>query len=185
MAVVISMLRGINVGGNHMIKMDALRTLYESLGLQDPQTYIQSGNVIFKTGECDLMALGKRVESAIQRKYSFRPDVVMRTLSELREAMAGNPFAARSGIEPNRLLVTFLTGELGREVRSKLLAIQTDPEEIHIGRKEVYIYYPNGMARPKLSWGAVEKSLKISGTGRNWNSVRKLVEIAERLDAAK
>jgi Uncharacterized protein conserved in bacteria len=165
-----------------MIKMDALRTLYESLGLRDPQTYIQSGNVIFKTGERDLMALGKRVESAIERKFSFRPHVVMRTLPELRQAIAGNPFAARSGIEPNRLLVTFLTSELGAEVRSKLLAIQTDPEEMHIGRQEVYIYYPNGMARPKLSWAAMERSLKISGAGRNWNSVRKLVEIAERLE---
>src|SRR5579872_1003975 len=158
MAVVISMLRGINVGGHHMIKMDALRALYESLGLRDPQTYVQSGNVIFKTGKRDLVALGKGIETAIERTFGFRPDVVNRTLPELREAIAGNPFAARSGIEPNRLLVTFLTSELGKEVRSKLLAIQTDPEEMHIRRQEVYIYYPNGMARPKFSWAAVERS---------------------------
>jgi uncharacterized protein (DUF1697 family) len=184
MAVIISLLRGINVGGNHMIKMEALRTLYGSLGLRNPQTYVQSGNVIFKTHKRDLIALRKDIENAIERSFGFRPDVVLRTLSELKEAMAGNPFAARNGIEPSRLLVTFLTGELGKEARNRLSQIQTDPEEMHLGRQEVYIYYPNGMARPKLSWAAVERSLKISGTARNWNSVRKLVEIAERLEAA-
>src|SRR5260370_22535032 len=167
MAVVISMLRGINVGGHHMIKMDALRTLYESLGLRNPQTYVQSGNVIFKTGERDLIALGERIENAIERKFSFRPDVVMRTLSELREAIAGNPFAARGRIEPNKLLVTFLTSELAKEARNKLLKIETEPEEMHVGKREVYIYYPNGMGRPKVSWAAAERSLKISGTDSN------------------
>jgi uncharacterized protein (DUF1697 family) len=185
MAVIISMLRGINVGGHRMIKMDVLRSLYESLGLPSPQTYVQSGNVIFKTEERDLVGLGKQIEGAIERKFSFRPDVVLRTLSELREAIAGNPFAARSGIEPGKLLVTFLTSEPGQEIRNKLLKIETDPEEMHVGKREVYIYYSNGMARPKLSWAAVERSLKISGTGRNWNTVRKLVEIAERLEDAE
>src|SRR5260370_35507607 len=125
MAVVISMLRGINVGGHHMIKMDALRTLYESLGLRNPQTYVQSGNVIFKTGERDLIALGERIENAIERKFSFRPDVVMRTLSELREAAAGNPFAPRNGTAPSNLLVTFLTGEPVKEALNNLLPIQS------------------------------------------------------------
>src|SRR6266851_4700119 len=106
MAVVISLLRGVNVGGHHMIKMEALRALYESLGLRDAKTYVQSGNVVFKTQERDLVRLSKKIEDGIERKFGFRPHVIVRTPSDLRNVIARNPFAQRRGIEPNRLLVT-------------------------------------------------------------------------------
>ena len=177
------MLRGVNVGGNNMIKMDALRALYESLKLQDPQTYVQSGNVVFRTDERDLVLLARRVENGIERRFHFRPDVIVRTTSELRDAIARNPFAMRRGIEPGKLLVTFLAGDPAVEAREKVLKIKTDPEELSISGRELYIYYPNGMGRSKLSWIAVANALKTSGTGRNWNSVTKLLEIAEKLEA--
>ena len=73
MAVVISMLRGVNLGSHNRIKMDALRARYESLKLRDPQTYIQSGNVIFRTEERNLAQLAKRIENGIEQKFGFRP----------------------------------------------------------------------------------------------------------------
>jgi len=185
MAVVISMLRGVNVGSHGRIKMDALRALYESLGLRDPQTYIQSGNVVFRTEERDLVRLGKRIEDAIERKFGFRPDVVLRTCSEMRDAIRRNPFATRRGIDPSKLLITFLAGDPDPEARSKVLRIKAEPEELRIDGRELYIYFPNGMARPKLSWAAIVKTLKTSGTGRNWNTVRKLLEIAEKMEASE
>jgi uncharacterized protein (DUF1697 family) len=185
MAVAISMLRGVNVGGHNKIKMDALRALYESLKLRDPQTYIQSGNVIFRTEERDLVQLAKRVENAIERSFGFRPDVIVRTSSELREVIARNPFAKRRGIEPSKLLVIFLASDPSPEARDKILMIKTDPEELRIDGRELYIYYPNGMARPKLSWTVIERVLKTSGTGRNWNSVMKLLDMAESLEVSK
>ncbi len=183
MAVMISMLRGVNLGAHNRIKMDALRALYESLGLRDPQTYIQSGNVVFRTDRRDLLALATRIEDAIERGFGFRPAVILRTSSELRKAIAKNPFSKRRGIEPSRLLVTFLASHPDAEARERVLALETGPEELRIDGREVYIYFPNGMARPKLSWVAIEKMLKTSGTGRNWNSVIKLLEMAERLEA--
>jgi len=183
MPIIISMLRGVNVGGNNMLKMDALRALYESLKLQDPQTYVQSGNVVFRTDERDLVLLARRVENGIERRFHFRPDVIVRTTFELRDAIARNPFAMRRGIEPGKLLVTFLAGDPAVEAREKVLKIKTDPEELSISGRELYIYYPNGMGRSKLSWIAVANALKTSGTGRNWNSVTKLLEIAEKLEA--
>jgi uncharacterized protein (DUF1697 family) len=185
MAVVISMLRGVNVGGHNKIKMDALRALYESLGLRDPQTYIQSGNVVFRTEERDLVRLGKRIEDAIERKFAFRADVVLRTTSELRDAIRRNPFATRRGVDPSKLLVTFLAGDPDPEARSKVLRIKAEPEELRIDGLELYIYFPNGMARPKLSWTAIAKTLKTSGTGRNWNTVRELLEIAEKMETSE
>jgi uncharacterized protein (DUF1697 family) len=185
MPVIISMLRGVNVGGHNKIKMDALRDLYKSLKLQDACTYIQSGNIIFRTEERDLQRLAGRIEDTIERSFGFRPDVILRTSAELRGAIARNPFAKRSGIEPRRLLVTFLASDPGQKARDQVLKIKADPEELRIDGREVYIYYPNGMARPKLSWAVIEKTLKTRGTGRNWNSVIKLLEMAEALVAAE
>jgi uncharacterized protein (DUF1697 family) len=185
MPVIVSMLRGVNVGGHNLIKMEALRAHYESLGLRDPQTYVQSGNVVFRTKERDLTALAKRIENTIERRFGFRTPVILRTTSELRDVIAGNPFGRRRGIDPRNLLVTFLASHPSPEAREQVLKINAEPEEKHIDGREVYIYYPNGLARPKLSWVTIEKKLKIPGTGRNWNSVTKLLEMAERLEAAE
>lgn len=183
MPVVISMLRGVNVGGHHKIKMEALRDLYASLKLRDPQTYLQSGNIVFRTEDRDLVLLARRIEQAIERKLGLRIHVILRTVSELRDVMARNPFASREGIEPSKLAVTFLAGRPSAEVQRKLLAIKTDPEELRIDGRELYTYFPNGMARPKLSWPLVERTLAMPATGRNWNTVTKLREIAESLEA--
>ncbi len=182
MAVIVSMLRGVNVGGHNMVRMEALRALYESIGLRNPHTYVQSGNVVFWASERDVVAVASKIEKAIERSFGFRTPVVVRTLSELRDVIARNPFAGRRGIDPRKLLVTFLASHPSAEAREQVLKIQAEPEELRIDGREVYIYFPNGMARPKLSWVAVEKKLKTPGTGRNWNSVTKLLEIAERLE---
>ncbi len=184
MPVVISMLRGVNVGSHNRLKMDALRELYESLELLEPQTYIQSGNVLFKTRERNLTLVAKRIEDGIERTFGFRPNVIVRTSSDLRGVIAANPFATRRDIEPSRLLVIFLAREPGAEARDKVLKIKADPEELRIVGREVYIYFPNGMARPKLQPAVIERMLKIPGTGRNWNSVTKMLEMAEKLETS-
>jgi uncharacterized protein (DUF1697 family) len=183
MAVLVSMLRGVNVAGHNQIKMEALRALYEKLGLRDAQTYVVSGNVVFRTKERNLTALAHRIEDAIERDFGFRPAVVVRTTSELRGVIARNPFASRRGIDPSKFLVTFLAGYPGAEGREQVLKIKADPEDLFIDGREVYIYFPNGIARPKLSWTTIAKTLGTCGTARNWNSVRKLLEIAEKLEA--
>ena len=185
MAVIVSMLRGVNLVRHNRIKMDALRALYESLGLRDVETYVVSGNVVFRTKARNLTALAKRIEDAIEGSFGFRPRVIFRTPAELRDVVARNPFRSRRGIEPSKLLVTFLESHPAAEALEQVLKIKADPEELHIDGREVYIYFPNGLARPKLSWVTVEKKLKTAGTGRNWNSVTKLLEIAERLEAAE
>jgi uncharacterized protein (DUF1697 family) len=185
MSVIVSMLRGANLGPNNRVKMDELRALYESLKLREPQTYVQSGNVIFKTDERDSIKLTKRIEGAIEKKFGFHSDVVLRSTAELRGVIARNPFAKRRGIEPSKLLVTFLAGDPGEEARVTVRAIQCAPDEAFIDGQEVYLYFPNGVARPKLSWPAIPKILKVSGTARNWNSVTKMLEIAEKMEAAK
>ena len=183
MPVIICMLRGVNVLGRNKIKMDALKALCVSLKLRDPQTFIQSGNVIFGTREQDLAKLARRIQDAIERKIGFRPAVVLRTARELREVIARNPFAGRNGIEPNNLLVTFLATCPGKEACDKAQGIKPGLEEMHIIGREAFIHFPDGQGRSKLSWAKLERVLETSGTGRNWNSVTRMMEIAERLEA--
>src|SRR6266851_578794 len=182
MAVIISMLRGVNVGGHNKMKMDALRALYASLKLRDAQTYVQSGNVIFRTDERDVSRLTKRIEDGIELKFGFRPSVILRTAAEMRDVIARNPFAKRRGIEPSKLLVSFLASDPGEEAREKVRQMKCDPEELRIEGRELYIYFPNCIGRSKLPWARLEKTLKTPGTGRNWNSVTKMLEMAEKLE---
>jgi uncharacterized protein (DUF1697 family) len=183
MAVLISMLRGVNVGGHNKISMADLRTMYESLGLLDPQTFVQSGNLVFRAKEQNLPALAKRIEDAIEKHFGFRCDVIVRTPAELKDVIARNPFGKRRNVDPGKLLVTFLANDPSAEARDQVLKIKTDPEELHINGREVYIYFPNGIGQSKLSWPTIGKKLGTTGTGRNWNSVTKLLEMAERLEA--
>ena len=185
MPVLISMLRGVNLGGHNKIKMDALRSLYESLQLEDPRTYVQSGNVIFRTKEKNLASLTKKIQNAIERTFGFRPEVILRTTDELRKAIAASPFANRSDLEPSKILVTFLRAEPGPEARATLLSLQAYPEELHLQGRELYIYFPDGVGRSKLPWSSVEKLLKTTGTARNLNSVTKMLAIAQEMEAAE
>ena len=184
MPAVISLLRGINVGGHHQVKMEALLALYESLGLSSAQAYVQSGNVVFRTSERDLARLAARIAKAIEQTFGFHADVFVRSTPEMRNVIRRNPFAGRTGIEPNRLLVTFLGSAPSPEAQAKALAIPAAPEELRIDGREMYIYYPNGVGRAKLSPAVLERALRVSGTGRNWNSVTRLLEMAEALEQA-
>jgi uncharacterized protein (DUF1697 family) len=184
MPVLISLLRGVNVGGHAQIKMDALRELYVSLKFEQPQTYVQSGNVIFKTRERDLSCVAKRIQQSIEKKFACCPEVILRTVEELRSIVARNPFVKRRNIEPSKLLVTFLATDPGNEPRENLRKQKFAPEELHIADRELYIYFPNGIGKSKIPWARIDRILQTRGTGRNWNSVTKMLEIAEKMAAA-
>jgi uncharacterized protein (DUF1697 family) len=113
------------------------------------------------------------------------PEVILRTSTELKDVIARNPYAKRREIEPGKLLIFFLAGNPGAEIREKLMNIKTDPEELKFDGREFYIYFPNGMGQAKMSWTTIERALKTPATGRNWNSVTKMFEMAEKLKAAE
>jgi uncharacterized protein (DUF1697 family) len=183
MTLMISMLRGVNLGPHHRIKMDDLRLLYESLDLRDPRTYVQSGNVIFRTRGKNTVKLAKKIQEAIDKKFGFRPEVVVRTIEEMRQSLAANPFRNRSDIEASKLLITFLSAEPAAEAHATLRNLKVQREELHLIGRELFIYFPDGIGKSKVPWSSVEKLLKVTGTARNLNSVVKMLEIAEQLDA--
>ena len=182
MPVLISMLRGVNVGPHNRIKMEDLRAVYRRLGFEDPQTYVQSGNVIFRTKEKDLHQIPIRIQDAIEKKFKFRPEVIVRTANDLRKVIAATPFADRPALEPGKILVTFLSEAPAREAHGAFERFRDYPEEVHLKGAELYIYFPNGAGKSKLPWSSVEKLLKVTGTARNWNSVTKMLSIAEEME---
>jgi uncharacterized protein (DUF1697 family) len=185
MPVLISMLRGINLGPHNRIKMDALRALYESLDLEEPRTYVQSGNVIFRTNEKNTAKLAKKIQVGIEKEFGFRPEVILRTTEELKQSLATNPFRHRRDVAPNKLLITFLSVEPGAEALGTIRDLKVQREELHLIGRELYIYFPDGIGQSKVPWSSLEKLLKVTGTARNLNSVLKTLDIAERLQAAK
>lgn len=185
MSVLISMLRGVNVGGHNRIKMDALRAVYASLSCEDVCTYVQSGNVIFRTREKNSVPFAKKIQDAIERAFGFRPEIILRTCDEMRTAIAANPFAGRRDVEPGKLLITFLAGEPGPGARAALASLKRHKEELHLKGRELYIYFPDGAGKSKLPWSSVEKFLKVTGTARNLISATKMLEIAEEMERAK
>jgi uncharacterized protein (DUF1697 family) len=92
MPILISMLRGVNLGSHNRIKMEELRALYESMKLEDPRSYVQSGNVIFRTKEKNSPPLAKKIQAGIEKKFGCCPEVILRTAEELRSVIAANPF---------------------------------------------------------------------------------------------
>jgi uncharacterized protein (DUF1697 family) len=184
MPVLISMLRGVNLGPHNRIKMDALRVLYQSLELEDPRTYVQSGNVIFRTKEKNAAKLASKIQEGIAKKFGFRPQVIIRTTDELKQALAANPFRSRREIESSRLLITFLSAGPPAEAHAAIGNLKVQREELHLLGRELYIYFPDGIGKSKVPWSSVEKLLKVTGTARNLNSVVKMLEIAEQLKAA-
>ena len=182
MPVLISMLRGVNVGPHNRIKMDALRALYESLKLEDPRSYVQSGNVIFRTKEKNSLQLAQKIQAAIQKKFGCCPDVILRTTEEMRQAFAANPFPDQTKTDPGKVLVTFLAADPPGEAEASLAKFLGLPEKLHLKGRELYIYFPNGAGRSKLPWSQVDKFLKVTGTARNWNSVQAMLQIAEEME---
>lgn len=185
MPAIVSLLRAVNVGGHSVIKMADLRALYESLKFRDVQTYVQSGNVVFRSEESDLDKLARTIQSSIEKRFKVTPGVMLRTRKELRALVDANPFAKRANIDPRKLLVYFLNDELNKEATAKLKKLPLTAEELIPAKREIFIYFHNGMGKSKLPWRAVEKLCVAPGTGRNWNTVTNLLSMAESLDAAK
>lgn len=177
MTACVSLFRGINVGGNNIVPMKELKSLHESLGFRDVVTYIQSGNVVFTSHETDPAQITRQIEESFAQKFGFRSQVIVRTLAELEEAITNNPFQNQPEKETNRVLALFLTTRPESSALEDLKKSYNGPEAMYLIGQELFVYYPDGQGRSKLTLPLIEKKLKTTGTGRNWNTVLKLREM--------
>jgi len=182
MAGVVSMFRGINLGSHRRVSMEALRAMFELLGLSEARSHVASGNIVFRADARDLVRLARKIEREFKEQFGFHSDVLLRTAAELRGVIAKNPFAGREGVEPAKLLVWFLEEEPPAASRAQFGEIRIAPEEARLEGRELYIYFPNGQGRSKAPMAQIERAIGGPGTGRNWNTVEKLAEMAGELE---
>ncbi len=176
--IYIALLRGINLGGHKIVKMDQLRKTFEELGFADVKTYIQSGNVVFKAPTQTPAKLAKRIEEKILGEFGFPVPVVVKTAVEIGEVIANNPLLKEKGIDPARLHVTFLACEPDKSALKALDAAEVAPDQFRCSAQAVYLHCPNGYHATRLGNNVLEKMLKVGTTTRNWNTVNKLWEMA-------
>jgi uncharacterized protein (DUF1697 family) len=174
----IALLRGINVGGNKMIAMAALRGLCEQVGFANPKTLLQSGNLVFRCADLDGDALEQRLEREIEKRLKVQCSVLVRTVKEWDALIDRNPFAAAAANEPSRLLVYCLKTRPARGAADALRAAIAGPERVDIEGRQAYLWYPGGIGPSKVTPALIEKTLGTIATGRNWNTVRKLAALA-------
>lgn len=179
MPTYIAMLRGINVSGQKIIKMDRLRASFEDLGFAEVKTYVQSGNVVFKTAKISADSLAKKIVQKIFDEFGFDVSILIRTPAELESVLKRNPFAKEAEAEDAPLYVTFLSGAPLKGAEELLKPLATAAEKFVISGSEIYLHYPKGYGQTKLSNAAIEKKLTLRATTRNWRTVNALVEMAQ------
>ncbi len=176
----ISMIRGINVSGQKLIKMTELQNMFEGLNFKNVKTYIQSGNVLFDDKNKNTSTLSKKIEKKIRERFGFDVSVVTITGSELKMVIDKNPFKKRKEVDEGKLYVTFLSGIPDPVLKNKMTEVDFSPEEFIIDNGIVYLYVPNGLGKAKLNNNYFESKLKVKGTTRNWNTVNVLYELSEK-----
>ena len=174
MSVYISMLRGINVGGQKKVRMETLRGIYEGLGFTYVRTYVQSGNVAFETTEQDQSELAKRVEVHIEQTCGYPVAVFVRRAEDIQHILTSNPFLNNRNVDPTKLHVTFLYRPPMEAAWSTLTTPSGIMDEFAPGEMAVYLFCPNGYGKTKLSTSFFERKLGVPATTRNWNTVNAL-----------
>jgi len=182
MPVFISLLRGVNVGGHRKIKMLDLKALYESLGYARVVTYIQSGNVVFKSRGKNSATIEKRIHTGIEKRFGCDVEMFVYGLEEWRAVIAENPFGDGSEMDPRRLVVSFLAAAPDSRAQEELAKAESGEDVVRFRGRLAYLYCPNGYGKTKLSNLVIERKLKTPATARNWNTVNKLLELAEQPD---
>jgi uncharacterized protein (DUF1697 family) len=174
----VSFLRGVNVGGK-VLKMDPVVELYRSLGLADVRSFIQSGNILFNTGKARREGLEVELEGQIRERLAFQVSVIIRSRTQLRAIVEGNPLAARAGLEPKGLYVTLLEKDLSNGRTRELPRDEKSLDEFLPSGAEIYLYCPGGYGRTVYSNAYFEKLLGMRATTRNWNTITRLLDMAE------
>jgi uncharacterized protein (DUF1697 family) len=174
--IFIALFRGINVGGNSTLPMVDLVEILEGLGADNVKTYIQSGNAVFTLDENEISRFAEKISSEVKKRRGFAPKVLVLTSAELEQVMVENPFPDAEA-DPGSLHVGFLAEPPKNVNLEKLESLKAESEQFQLTQKAFYLYAPDGMGRSRLA-AAVEKTLGVEITDRNWRTVCKIREMA-------
>ena len=180
MQTYISILRGINVGGNRILRMEDLREWYANLGFIEVQSYIQSGNLIFRSARQETAKLESAIAKKIFEECHLEVPVVVLELDYLKKVIASNHFLLPPEKKTDALHITFLSEKPTPELLARITPINYLPDQFHFADKQVYLHCPNGYGQTKLTNNFFESKLKMTATTRNWKTLIQLISLAEK-----
>ncbi len=172
----VALLRGINVSGKNMIKMQTLRATFATLGFENVKSYINSGNLVFETRKTDDGKLAKIIHDTIQKEFGFDISVMVRPISEIQEIVEWNPFAGQFESHKD-VHVFFLNEKLTDEQEAFLLEQGNENERFAILGRHVACFLKIHITDSAVGKGFIDKKLKIAATGRNWRTVNRIAEL--------
>ena len=173
----LALLRGINVSGHNMIKMDALKKMLENMGFQNVETYIQSGNVFLESDDENTASIGFKIKQEISKVFGYDVPVIMVSKTDLELCFKNNPYLKEKECDIKKLYVAFISKELTAAAINDLKISNFKPDEAAIDSNRIYIKYAIGAGKTNLDQKYIEKKLNVVSTIRNWNTVTKLLEI--------
>jgi uncharacterized protein (DUF1697 family) len=182
MTIQIALLRAVNVGGRGAVAMADLRDFIAALGFTEARSLLQSGNLVFDAGRQAGPALERLLEREAAKRLELRTDFFVRSAKELAAIVGKNPFRKEARDDPGHLVVMFLKEAAGPEAVDALRAAIKGREVIRAAGRHLYIVYPDGIGRSRLTNAVIEGKLGTRGTGRNWNTVLKLAELVGDVD---
>ena len=177
-AVYVALLRGINVGGKNTLPMKDLAAMFAKAGCTDVKTYIQSGNVIFRADADCAKQVPRLVEEQILKRFGFRSPVIVRSADQLDRILAANPFP---NTDSNLLHIMFLADKPQARAVASLDPERSPGDSFRVVGREVYLHLPNGVARTRFTNAWLDSKLATVSTGRNWQTVTKLLELTRSL----
>jgi len=175
----LALLRGINVSGQKLLKMEDLRKLLGDAGFKNVRTYIQSGNVFVESSHPDTK-VAQEIKSLIAAKYGFDVGILMLWQEKLQSAVDGNPFLREQSPDPKKNYVAFLSEKPSAENIKRLEAFDFGADRWILKGEILYLRYDQGAGTTKLTNAAIENKLKVTSTSRNWNTTLKLLEMFDR-----
>jgi uncharacterized protein (DUF1697 family) len=181
MTVQIALLRGINVGGHRPVAMPELRDLLTRLGFNDARSILQSGNLIFRSDGQTGADLEQLLEAEAKTRLGLHTDFIIRSAKEWRMVVARNPFRKEAERDPSHLVAMFLKADPNASDVKAMQASIAGPEIIRREGRHLYIVYPSGIGKSRLTNAFIEKKVGIRGTARNWNTVLKLAALVAEL----
>lgn len=173
----LALLRGINVSGHNMIKMDALKKMLENMGFQNVETYIQSGNVFLDSEDENAAGVGFKIKQEIAKVFGYDVPVVMVSKNDLELCFTNNLFLMEKGCDSKKLYVAFISKELTAVALNDLKISNFKPDEAAIDGNRIYIKYAIGAGKTNLDQKYIEKKLNVVATIRNWNTITTLLEM--------
>jgi uncharacterized protein (DUF1697 family) len=176
--VYFAFLRAVNVAGHQPVAMADLRAMLAKIGMDEPQSLLQSGNLIFRSSAKRTDELESLLEREAAKRLALITDIMVRSADELAAILKANPFRVEAKSDPGHLVVLFCKAETEKHRVSELAASITGREKVRANGKQLYIFYPDGIGRSRLTNAAIERKVGTSGTGRNWNTLLKLAAIA-------